>query len=193
MSGNRAAAIELRAGDALVIVDLQRDFCSGGALPIKGGDAIVPVVNDWIIRAQESGIPTFASRDWHPANHASFKAQGGPWPAHCVQNTRGASFHPALQLPAAATVITKGDHVDREQYSAFHETNLATLLRAARVRRVFVAGLAQDVCVRATALDALREGFDVHLLAAATRPVSPEAGEQALRQMEAAGVTIEQG
>jgi nicotinamidase/pyrazinamidase len=183
---------EFRRGDALLIVDVQRDFCPGGALPIESGDTVVPIVNDWIARAQEAGIPVFASRDWHPADHMSFKAQGGPWPPHCIKDTSGAAFHPALKLPETATIITKGDRLDREQYSAFHETNLATLLRDSGVRRLFIAGLAQDVCVRATALDARREGLDVHLVASGTRAITAESGAKALKDMVAAGVTIVQ-
>ncbi len=148
----------LADGDALLLVDVQADFCPGGALPIEAGDAVVPVLNDWIAAASRAGVPVVASRDLHPGGHASFSESGGPWPAHCVQDTPGAGFHHALRLPAATIHVAKGTRLDRDQYSAFDETGLAHVLRRRGVRRLWVGGLALDVCVRATVLDALREG-----------------------------------
>ena len=181
----------LQPGDALIIVDVQRDFCPGGALPIPHGDEVVPVINAWVEAARKAGVPVFASRDWHPADHLSFKPQGGEWPDHCVQGTEGAAFHPDLKLPSEAEIITKGDRLDKDQYSAFDATGLADALRRLGVKRVFVAGLAQDVCVRATALDAVRDGFETHLVAGATRPVTAEGGRAALAEMRGAGVTVD--
>jgi nicotinamidase/pyrazinamidase len=180
----------LQPGDALIVVDVQRDFCPGGALPIEDGDAVVPVLNRWIDRARALGIPVFASRDWHPKGHLSFKPQGGEWPVHCVQGTPGAEFHPDLVLSPDAAIVTKGDRADRDQYSAFDSTGLAEALRKRGVTRVFVGGLAEDVCVRATALDAVKAGLKTHLITGATKPVTPAGGKAALQEMHRAGVVI---
>jgi nicotinamidase/pyrazinamidase len=181
----------LQPGDALIAVDVQNDFCPGGALPIERGDAVVPVLNRWMAAAAAAGVPIYASRDWHPNRHLSFVEAGGRWPTHCVQDTEGARFHPALRLPESAVVVTKGVRFDRDQYSVFHETGLATELRARRVKRVWVGGLAQDVCVRATVLDALREGFDVVVIADGTRPVTAAGGDEANEEMRRAGARFE--
>ncbi len=181
----------LRAGDALLIVDVQRDFCAGGALAVADADAVVPVINAWIEAAAGRGSPVYASRDWHPPGHPSFRERGGPWPAHCLQDRPGAAWHPALALPDGAVVVCKGTRFDRDQYSAFDETGLAERLRTDDVRRLFVAGIALDVCVRASAIDALTAGFAVHLLADATRPVDPESGRRALDELRASGARIE--
>lgn len=182
----------LQKGDALVVVDVQNDFCPGGALPVPEGDRVVPVLNEWIRQARQAGVPVFASRDWHPPGHVSFRERGGPWPPHCVQGSWGARFHPALELPPDAVVVDKGDDPDRDAYSAFQGTDLARRLREAGVRRLWIGGLAQDYCVRATVLDALRHGFAVYLLREATRPVDvrPGDGERALQEMAAAGAQI---
>ncbi len=179
-------------GDALLLVDVQNDFCPGGALAVPEGDAVVPVLNRWIGAARDAGIPIYASRDWHPAGHVSFEERGGPWPPHCIQGTEGAAFHPDLTLPEAAEVISKGTDPDRDQYSAFDGTGLGERMRAEGITRVWVGGLAQDVCVRASVLDALAEGFDTHLIRAATRPVDvqPGDGDRALTEMREAGAII---
>jgi nicotinamidase/pyrazinamidase len=181
----------LRSGDALIVVDVQLDFCPGGALPIEHGDEVVPVVNHWMAAAAEAEIPIYASRDWHPLHHLSFTESGGEWPVHCVQDSLGARFHPELTLPADALVVTKGVRFDRDQWSAFDETGLATTLRKQRVRRVWVGGLAQDVCVRATVLDARREGFEAVVISDATRPVTRAGGERANEEMRRAGARFE--
>jgi nicotinamidase/pyrazinamidase len=180
----------IQPGDALLIVDVQNDFCPGGALPIPDGDAVVPILNEWIDAAQAQGIPIYASRDWHPPGHISFKEKGGRWPPHCLQDTHGAAFHPALRLPDHAIKVTKGVRFDQDQNSAFDQTGLLEEFRRARVRRVWIGGLAQDVCVLASALDARQAGFAVFLIAEATRPVTPEGGSTSLRQMCDVGITI---
>jgi len=172
---------------------VQPDFCPGGALAVPEGDAVIPVLNAWIAAARERGVPVYASRDWHPLQHVSFEAQGGPWPPHCVQDTPGAAYHPDLALPEDAVTIAKGTRLDRDQYSAFDATGLAEHLRQAGIERLWVGGLAQDVCVRASVLDACKEGFAVHLIADATRPVDAAAGEEALREMGEAGARLEEG
>ncbi len=181
---------ELQRGDALMVVDVQRDFCPGGALPVPEGDAVVPLLNRWIAAAEAANVPIFVSRDWHPAGHPSFRERGGAWPAHCVQDTPGAQFHPGLHLPARARLVSKGVRFDRDQYSAFDETGVIAELRRLEVQRLWVGGLAQEVCVRATVLDALREGIAVNVIAEATRPISPRGSNGAFEEMRAAGAAI---
>ena len=183
----------LQSGDALLAVDVQNDFCPGGALAVAEGDSVVPVLNAWIEAAKRAGAPIYASRCWHPRGHVSFAERGGPWPPHCVQNTPGADFHPDLRLPAGTSIITKGTDRDRDNYSAFSETDLAQRLGKGGVRRIFVGGLALDHCVRATVLDGLQSGFAVHLIRDATRAVEaqPGDGERAVAEMCAGGAVVE--
>lgn len=181
----------LSPADALIVVDVQNDFCPGGALPVPDGDAVVPVLNRWLDRAQSLECVIVASKDEHPPNHISFEARGGPWPAHCIQNTEGAAFHPDLALPASAWVVRKGQDPDREQYSAFHETGLAERLRQAGVSRLWVGGLAEDVCVQATVRDGLDAAFQVHLIKPATRAAKPEDAASLERELAEAGAIIE--
>src|SRR5690606_17259489 len=131
--------------------------------------------------------------DWHPPDHMSFHERGGPWPRHCVQHTPGAEFHPALELPESVRVINKGMNPERENYSAFHDTDLARQLKELGVRSVWVGGLALDVCVRATVLDGIRQGFAIHLILPATRSISANGGKTALDEMRNAGATIHDG
>jgi nicotinamidase/pyrazinamidase len=184
---------QLHADDALLVVDVQRDFCPGGALAVAEGDRVIPTLNAWIEEAVHQGALVVASRDWHPPDHVSFAPRGGPWPEHCVQDTPGAELHPALALPERAVVLSKGQHPDHNSYSAFDRTQLADLLARRGVRRLFVGGLAQDVCVRASVLDALRHGFETHLITEATRPVDETRGAQALREMQESGAILEHG
>lgn len=181
--------VAITPDSALTLVDVQRDFCPGGALPVPQGHLVVPVLNAYTQRFHHDGRPIFASRDWHPENHGSFAAQGGPWPVHCVRGTPGALFHPDLHLPRETRVIDKGLAPDDPGYSCFAGTSLARDLRAEGVRRVFVGGLATDYCVKATVLDALKEGFQVFLLADASRGVDVRPGdsEAAVDEMVAAG------
>ena len=181
----------LQQGDALLLVDVQNDFTPGGALGVPDGDVVIPVLNAWIAAAREADVPIYASRDWHPANHVSFEAQGGRWPAHCVQNTRGGQFCADLDLQDDVIVVSKGDHPDLEAYSAFDKTELAGRLRAAGVERLWIGGLAQDYCVRASTLDAVSEGFEAHVLLPATRAIAPETGQKALDEMRESGAIIE--
>lgn len=185
-----ASPNDLRRGDALIVVDVQNDFCPGGALPIAGGDEVIPVLNRWIDAAAARGVSVYASRDYHPIGHMSFEETGGPWPLHCVQDTEGARFHPDLRLPASAVIVTKGVRLDQDQNSAFDQTGLAADLRTQAIERLWVGGLAEDVCVLATAIDARKEGFEVFLIQNATRPVTEEGGRAARSEMRAAGVRI---
>jgi len=185
--------MKLRKGDALLVVDVQNDFCPGGSLAVSEGDKVVPILNHWIQEAMSASVPVFASRDWHPANHISFKERGGPWPPHCVQGTRGAAFHPDLRLPHDVQVISKANTPDKDSYSAFGDTDLASRLKGADVERLWIGGLTQDYCVRTSALDAIRDGFAVHVIVDATRAVnvSPEDGQRALDEIQRAGGILE--
>jgi nicotinamidase/pyrazinamidase len=181
-------------GDALIVVDVQNDFCPGGSLAVPRGDEVVPVLNEYMGRAQEAGIPIFASRDWHPPDTAHFQQYGGIWPVHCVHDTPGAAFHPDLRLPPSAQVVTKGTGKRDEGYSAFEGRledgrDLDPALREAGVTRVYVGGLATDYCVRATVLGARERGYDVVWLRDASRAVEvqPGDGERATAEMLAAG------
>jgi nicotinamidase/pyrazinamidase len=182
----------LNSHDALIVVDVQKDFQPGGALPVDGGDQIVPVLNRWLAAARQGGAVVVASRDWHPPEHASFHEQGGPWPVHCVQNTPGAAFDPDLQLPADAWIVSKGSEADRDQYSALDETRLARRLHDQAVHRVWIGGLALDVCVRATTLDALKAGFETHLILPAARAVVPDDAQEVVAELRSAGAIIEE-
>lgn len=180
----------LQKGDALLLVHVQRDFCSGGALPVPDGEQVVPVLNDWIGAAVSAGVPVYASRDWHPLGHPSFRENGGEWPPHCLQDSLGASFHPDLRIPADAVLVTSGVRFDHDQYSAFNQTGFAEKLRRDGVKRLWVGGLALDVCVQATVLDALKAGVEVTLIVAGTRALSAEGGAVALARMAAAGAAV---
>jgi nicotinamidase/pyrazinamidase len=180
--------------DALIIVDVQNDFCPGGALAVKGGDEVVPVLNRIIERFTLAGLPIFATRDWHPEKTSHFKAYGGVWPVHCVQGTRGAEFHPGLRLDKDVIVVSAGMLPSEDGYSGFQATDasgsrLAELLRRKSVERIFVGGLATDYCVKHTVLDGLKEGFEVLLLTDAIRAVNlkPHDGELAVAEMVGAG------
>jgi nicotinamidase/pyrazinamidase len=182
-------SLSIGAHDALLVVDVQRDFLPGGALGVPDGHAVVPVLNRYIALAHRAGLPVFASRDWHPRDHCSFRDQGGSWPPHCVANTDGAKFAPGLDLPAAAALVSKATEKEPDAYSAFQGTGLAARLRERGVRRLLVGGLATDYCVLSTVKDALREGFEVVLLEDAIRAVEvkPGDGNRAKREMVEAG------
>lgn len=177
------------AGDALIVEDVQNDFLPGGSLAVPGGDEVIPVLNEYLALFVARGLPVFAARDWHPADHCSFRAQGGPWPPHCVAGTPGAQFAPALRLPPQARIVSKAYSAGAEAYSSFEGTDLAEQLRALEVKRVFVGGLATDYCVLNTVMDALRRGFATVLLRDAVRAVdvAPGDGERAIGQMADAG------
>ncbi len=177
---------------ALIVVDVQNDFCPGGTLAVPEGDQVVPVLNRYLDRFTELGAPTYATRDWHPPGHVSFKEKGGPWPAHCIQGTRGAEFHPGLKLSRRTEVVSKATSPDRDAYSAFAEPDLAERLRKQGVRTLFIGGLATDYCVKSTVLDARAAGFEVYLLADAVRAVnvSPGDGERAVEEMKRAGARM---
>ena len=181
--------------DALVVVDPQIDFFPGGALPVADGDAILPTVNRALRVFSDAGLPIFVTRDWHPADHCSFTAQGGPWPEHCVKGTAGAELHADLELPPIFSVVQKATTSDREAYSDFEGTGLDEVLRTQKIERVVVCGLALEYCVRAACLDAIKAGLDAVLLSDGTRAVEvqPGDGERTLAELRAAGVVIRSG
>jgi len=171
------SAIVLGKGDALLIVDLQNDFLPGGSLGVPQGDRVIDPINALIALYAERGLPVYASRDWHPDNHCSFAAQGGPWPPHCVAETDGAAFSDALTLPANVIVVSKAVTTDEDAYSAFNGTGLARAMLADGINRVTICGLATDYCVLNTVLDGIEAGFEVLLALEATRAVEVTAGD----------------
>ena len=177
---------------ALIVVDVQNDFCPGGALAVAQGDEVVAPLNRLIEEFLERGEPVFKSRDWHPEKTRHFAAYGGTWPVHCVQNTKGAEFHPELIEDMHIRVVSKGLG-DEDSYSAFDGTDLALQLRRLGIEEVWVGGLATDYCVKNTVLDALKEGFRVKALKNAMRAVElkPGDGERAIAEMQDAGAEVE--
>jgi nicotinamidase/pyrazinamidase len=182
--------------DALIIIDVQNDFCPGGSLAVTGGDEVVPVLNQYIEQFTRAKLPIFATRDWHPENTRHFKMHGGLWPPHCIQGTKGAEFRADLALPNDAVIVSAGMAPDEEGYSGFdgkdeNGAGLADLLHARGVERVFVGGIATDYCVKETVLDALRHRFKVVLLEDAVRGVNlrPDDSERAIAEMVRAGAS----
>ena len=176
-------------GDALLVVDVQNDFLPGGALGVPHGDEVVAVLNRCIALFVGKNMPVYASRDWHPAGHCSFREQGGPWPPHCIADTPGAAFAAALELPPDATIISKADTPETDAYSAFEGTDLDTRLKAAGIKRLFVGGLATDYCVLNTVKDARALDYEVVVLGDAVRAVNvqPGDGEHAMYRMHGMG------
>ncbi|HEX7335471.1 MAG TPA: nicotinamidase [Pyrinomonadaceae bacterium] len=176
---------------ALIVVDVQNDFCAGGTLAVPHGDEVVEPLNRQMDKFLERGAPVYKTRDWHIPTAKHFAAYGGTWPLHCVQNTKGAEFHPALRDDPRIAVISKGLG-DSDGYSAFDETDLASQLQQQGVEEVVVGGLATDYCVKSTVLDALKHGFKVKVLEDAIRAVELEPGDadRAIDEMRAAGAEI---
>lgn len=187
-------SVSVGAGDALVVTDVQRDFLPGGTLAVAHGDEVIVPLNRYLAEWHARGLPIILTRDWHPPDHCSFQARGGPWPPHCVAGTNGAAFDPRLAAPASAIVLSKATERGREAYSAFEGTDLESRLRAAHVRRVFVGGLATEYCVLATVRDALACGFGAVVLADAIRAIDvhPGDGRRAEEEMVRLGATLVQ-
>lgn len=191
----------IRSNSALLVVDVQNDFCPGGALAVEGGDQVVPELNSWIDRFVREGRPIAYTRDWHPPGHCSFREQGGPWPIHCVQDTYGAELHPDLKVKGP--IFNKAFTPETEAYSGFGGflvdaagkitgLTLADWLRRQGVKHVYVGGLTTDYCVRTTTFDALKEGFQVSVLGDAIRAVNvqPDDGRRAVEEIKEAGAVI---
>lgn len=176
--------------EALLLVDIQNDFCEGGALEVPDSNQIFPVVNDWIKKAQDKGWPIIASRDWHPVDHISFEHRGGDWPVHCVQDSKGAEYHPYMQLPGDAVRVSKGTRFEKDAYSVFDGTDFDAFLERRGVETLYVVGLALDVCVRATVLEALENDFKIVLVTEGTRAVEADNTEKVLKELEDAGAQL---
>ena len=176
---------------ALIVVDVQNDFCPGGALAVEHGDEVVEPLNELIDEFLERGDPVYKSRDWHRPKTKHFEEYGGEWPVHCVQNTKGAEFHPALRNDPRIHVVSKGLG-DTDCYSAFDETDLAEQLHEQGVEEVLVGGLATDYCVKSTVIAAIDNGFKVKALKNAMRGVERKPGDsdRAIEAMRAAGAEI---
>ncbi len=182
--------VKLTGSDALIVVDMQKDFMPGGALPVPEGDSIIPTVNRYIEAFEKRGLPVFFTRDWHPENHISFKGYGGVWPPHCVQNTEGAQFHDDLRIPLDNKfVISKGTSPDFDAYSGFQGTALESLLRERGIKRIFVCGVATDYCVKNTVLGGLNLGFHTFVLLDGIKGVDVKPGDsqRAIEEMLSKG------
>ena len=180
---------------ALLVVDVQNDFCLGGSLAVPDGDRVVEPINRLMSGCAEAGIPIFASRDWHPTGSRHFADHGGPWPVHCVADSPGAAFHPGLHLPVDARIVSKGQGPDTDGYSAFDGTlpdgtGLREALAAGGVRELVVCGLATDYCVRASVLDGVRLGLRVEVVTDAIAAVDAAGGKRAAVEMRDAGATL---
>ncbi len=185
----------MRFKKALIVVDVQNDFCPRGALAVKEGDKIIPAINRYIEFFRKNKLPIFLSRDWHPKKTDHFKKFGGQWPPHCIENTRGVQFHPKLKTPKEAFLVYKGMDPEKDSYSAFqaedkYRNSLSNLLKMLKVQELYIAGLATDYCVRFTARDALRGGYRVKILTDAIKGVNlkPHDSEDAIRELVEAGV-----
>ena len=188
----KAGAVEIGAGDALIIADVQKDFLRGGSLAVPDGDRVVPVLNRYLARWSRRGLPIFLSRCWHPPDHCSFRERGGPWPRHCVAGTPGAEFATGFEVPATAVVISKATMRDRDAYSVFEGTELQENLQRVAARRLFVGGLTTDYCVLTTVRDARAHGYPTFVLTDGIRAVNvqPDDGRKAEEEMARRGATF---
>lgn len=184
--------MKIDRNSALLLVDVQNDFCPGGALAVSEGDRVVPVLNRCLQLFLKTNHPCVATRDWHPPDHCSFKEQGGIWPRHCVQNTPGARFHPDLKLTETVKVFSKAQDKNRDAYSGFEGTGLERYLGELGVGTLYVGGLATDYCVKHTILDGLKAGFKAFVIKDAIRGVDVKPGdsEKALKEMQGEGAIL---
>ena len=184
----------LKLKKALLVVDVQNDFCPGGALGIHGGPKIIPILNKYIKFFEKKNLPIFVTRDWHPKVTKHFKQFGGVWPKHCIERTQGAQFYPELKFPKEALLMSKGMDPEKDSYSAFHATDsngteLANLLKIFGVTEIYIGGLATDYCVKYSTLDALKEGLNVFILTDAIAGVNltQKDSREALEEMISCG------
>jgi nicotinamidase/pyrazinamidase len=196
MGGGADVAADM-AGSALIVVDIQNDFCPGGSLAVPEGNLIVPVMNRYAAWFAQAGRPVYASRDWHPSQTVHFAQYGGVWPPHCVQGTWGAAFHPDLTLPGGTVIVSKGTGPNEDAYSVLQGrledgTDFTTVLRDAEFLHVYIGGLATDYCVKSTVLDLVAAGFETTVLLDGTRGVNLKAhdAEEALAEMAGAGAKM---
>ena len=170
--------ISIDLNSALVVVDVQNDFCAGGVLAVREAEKIISVINQYVPHFQGIGAPIFATRDWHPKNHVSFKERGGPWPPHCLQASKGADLSPALKLPYGVTVISKGFLTEQDNHSGFQGTDFEARLKEKNVKKTFVCGLSVDSSLNNTVLDSVKAGFETYLLTDAVRVEGLNRGDQ---------------
>lgn len=185
--------IKFHSNDALLVVDIQNDFLPGGSLGVPQGDQVISPIKHLISESQKGHATIIASRDWHPANHISFHEQGGPWPAHCVQNTHGAEFHQDLKYPENTIVVSKATKSDSDAYSAFHaETEngipLPIILEEHNIQRIIICGLCLDYCVKASSLDLIKAGYETLVVLNATKAIDAEDGLETIRLLTSFGV-----
>jgi nicotinamidase/pyrazinamidase len=188
----RKLSLDITNKDALIVTDIQMDFLPGGALPVPEGDLVIPVLNDYIKMFKEAKGKIIASRDWHPSNHMSFVAQGGQWQPHCVQNSEGSKFSPALKLPETVIVVSKATDPKKEAYSVFDGTDLVDELKAHTIQRILIGGLAADYCVLNSVLDARKMGMETYVLVDATKGLNVKPGDvdRAFETMNQRGAKI---
>lgn len=172
----------MKSKKALLIVDLQSDFCPGGALAVPEGNQIIPNLNQYIKIFSKNKLPIFASRDWHPKKTSHFKDRGGLWPPHCVQNTKGALFHPELELPKETIILSKGMDPETDSYSTFQAQDsngrqFEDILKTSGIEELYIGGLAADYCVKSSVLDSLKKGFRVKLMIDAIKGVNIKADD----------------
>ncbi len=179
--------VRITPHDALIVVDMQNDFMPWGRLPVPGADGIIDKVNHYCKLFSSKGNPVFATRDWHPENHVSFDINGGRWPVHCVQWSRGADFANGLELPPDTFIVNKGDRPELEAYSGFQGTLLDSLLKERGIRRIFVCGVAAEFCVKNTCIGAINLGYTVFVLTDAVKGLSRESEEEAVEELLLAG------
>ena len=189
MNDEKPENVRLITGDALIVVDVQKDFLPSGNLPVARGDEVIAAFNRYLAVFRSEGLPVYATRDWHPPDHCSFEKQGGPWPPHCIVDTEGAQFASGLDLPSTVTVISTATETDREAYSGFEGTDLDERLRTRGLQRLLIGGLATDYCVLNTVRDALKLDYSVFLLEDAIRAVNvnPEDGRKAIEAIRGLG------
>lgn len=184
--------MKLTETDALIIVDVQNDFCPGGSLGVTGGDEVATKLSSLAMRFRINGARIYATQDWHPEKHSSFEEQGGPWPPHCIQGTEGAEFHENLDLPIGTAIVRKGSDPKVDAYSGFLDSTLENQLKRAGIERLFVGGLTTDYCVLNTVLDARQLGFETFVLEDGIAAVNaePDDGAKAVQKMKDNGATM---
>lgn len=177
---------------ALIIIDVQHDFCEGGVLAARDTNSLIPPLNRFVELCRANWIPLFFTRDWHPANHESFKQYGGPWPVHCVQGSWGAAFQDELVVPEGSTIIDKETLPHQVSYSDFQSTGLQEKLTALQIEEIAVCGIATEYCVKAGTLDGLKLGLRVVVLTDLIRPIEAKVGDAAcaLKEMDDAGAVF---
>lgn len=183
--------MKIGEGDALIIVDVQNDFCPGGSMPVEDGDVVAQSLSDASMLFSANGGRVFVSQEWHPTDHRSFQDNGGTWPAHCVRGSSGAGFHPNLRLPVGSSIIRKGEDPSTAGYSAFEDSTLDSHLHRLEIKRVFVGGIATEYGVQHTVVDAIQNGYATYLLTDGISAINanPQDGEQAVKSMEDNGAT----